>query len=163
MKICSKCNFTSDDDLLEICPDCSSELKWIDRAVYENNQRFLAGFYKQQEEDRRKKEILEKYEQDFRDRKISLDEIIRYRRMYATDAERKSMNQEDTAREQREKERRALEEAAKKEYVPKCPTCGSPDIKKISTSAKVVKAGLFGWLSKTARSQFECKNCGYKW
>lgn len=47
--------------------------------------------------------------------------------------------------------------------IPKCPTCGSINIRKISTTHKVVGAIGFGLLSKTAKSQFECKNCGYKW
>ena len=47
--------------------------------------------------------------------------------------------------------------------VPKCPTCGSTNIKKISTSSKVFGAAMFGLFSKTARSQFECQNCHYKW
>lgn len=47
--------------------------------------------------------------------------------------------------------------------VPHCSTCGSTNIKKISATSKVVGAGLFGLFSKTARSQFECKDCGYKW
>lgn len=47
--------------------------------------------------------------------------------------------------------------------VPHCPTCGSTNIKKISATSKAVGAGLFGLFSKTARSQFECKDCGYKW
>ena len=46
---------------------------------------------------------------------------------------------------------------------PKCPTCGSPNIQKISATKKAMGAFGFGLLSKTARSQFECKNCGYKW
>ncbi len=46
---------------------------------------------------------------------------------------------------------------------PKCPTCGSTDIKKISTTSKVAGAITFGLLSKTAKSQFKCNNCGYKW
>lgn len=46
---------------------------------------------------------------------------------------------------------------------PKCPTCNSTNIKKISGTAKVVGAVAFGLFSKTARSQFECENCGYKW
>lgn len=46
---------------------------------------------------------------------------------------------------------------------PKCPTCQSTNIKKISTTSKVMGAIGFGLLSKTAKSQFECKNCGYKW
>ena len=47
--------------------------------------------------------------------------------------------------------------------VPKCPTCGSTRIQKISVSKKALGVFGFGLLSKTARSQFECKKCGYKW
>ena len=46
---------------------------------------------------------------------------------------------------------------------PKCPTCGSTNIKKISASRKMLGTIGFGLLSKTARSQWECKNCGNKW
>ena len=44
-----------------------------------------------------------------------------------------------------------------------CPTCNSTNIKRISAASKAVGVGLFGIFSKTARSQFECKDCGYKW
>lgn len=47
--------------------------------------------------------------------------------------------------------------------VPKCPTCQSANISKISTTSKVAGAAMFGLFSKTARSQFKCSNCGYKW
>ena len=46
---------------------------------------------------------------------------------------------------------------------PKCPTCQSTNIKKISTMSKVAGAVSFGLFSKTARSQFKCLSCGYKW
>lgn len=46
---------------------------------------------------------------------------------------------------------------------PKCPTCSSTNIHKIHASRKLMGAISFGLLSKTAKSQFECKNCGYKW
>lgn len=46
---------------------------------------------------------------------------------------------------------------------PKCITCGSTNVKKISTSAKVTGAVAFGLFSKTAKSQFKCENCGCKW
>lgn len=47
--------------------------------------------------------------------------------------------------------------------IPKCPTCGSTNITKISTTSKVAGAVAFGLFSKTAKSQFKCNNCGYKW
>ncbi len=45
----------------------------------------------------------------------------------------------------------------------KCPTCNSIKVKRISGTAKVAGAVAFGLFSKTARSQFKCENCGYKW
>lgn len=48
-------------------------------------------------------------------------------------------------------------------FVPKCPTCGSTNIQQISTASKYIGAALFGIFSKTARSQFKCNSCGYKW
>lgn len=47
--------------------------------------------------------------------------------------------------------------------IPKCPTCGSTDLEKISDLKKATHWLAFGLLSKTARSQFRCKKCGYKW
>lgn len=49
------------------------------------------------------------------------------------------------------------------ENIPKCPTCGSSNIKKISTASKIAGATMFGLFSRTAKSQFKCENCGYKW
>ena len=49
------------------------------------------------------------------------------------------------------------------QYVPKCPTCGSPDVEKISLTSKVVGGALFGLFSSNVRKTMRCKNCGYKW
>ena len=46
---------------------------------------------------------------------------------------------------------------------PKCPTCGSTNIQKISATRKAMGAIGFGLFSKTARSQYECLDCKYKW
>lgn len=47
--------------------------------------------------------------------------------------------------------------------IPKCPTCGSTNIRKIPTTKKAMGAIGLGLFSKTARSQFECLDCRYKW
>ena len=47
-------------------------------------------------------------------------------------------------------------------FQPKCPVCGSVNIQKISELRRGTHALAWGILSNTARSQFECKNCGYK-
>ncbi len=74
--------------------------------------------------------------------------------------ERRRVRQEVLADEQRrEEERRRQAEA----NIPRCPTCGSTDLEKISDLKKATHWLAFGLLSKTARSQFRCKKCGYKW
>lgn len=47
--------------------------------------------------------------------------------------------------------------------IPHCPTCDSTNIEKISLTKKAAGAFGFGLFSKTAKSQFHCKDCGYKW
>ena len=44
-----------------------------------------------------------------------------------------------------------------------CPTCGSKNVQKITTSSKIMGAALFGILSITAKSQYKCNDCNYKW
>lgn len=46
---------------------------------------------------------------------------------------------------------------------PKCPTCGSTNIEKISLGKKAVGGALFGIFSSDVRKSMHCKNCGYKW
>ena len=47
--------------------------------------------------------------------------------------------------------------------LPKCPTCDSTNISKISATSKAIGVATFGIFSKTAFFQFKCNNCGYKW
>lgn len=56
-----------------------------------------------------------------------------------------------------------MQERERAKYLPKCPTCSSTNIKQISFTKRAVHSVAFGIFSKTARSQFQCGNCGYKW
>lgn len=47
-------------------------------------------------------------------------------------------------------------------HQPKCPVCSSPNIRKISITKRAIHGTAFGLFSKTARSQWECLNCGNK-
>lgn len=46
---------------------------------------------------------------------------------------------------------------------PKCPTCGSPNVKKISATKRFVSTGILGLASSTIGKSMECNNCGAKW
>lgn len=47
--------------------------------------------------------------------------------------------------------------------VPKCPTCGSTNVEKISTTQKALGFALVGLFSSNLGKTMHCKNCGYKW
>lgn len=55
------------------------------------------------------------------------------------------------------------EEQERAKYTPKCPTCGSPDIERISGVSKVASAAMWGLFSNKIRKTFHCNNCGYEW
>lgn len=46
---------------------------------------------------------------------------------------------------------------------PKCPTCGSTDLRKVSVGAKAVSVGLFGIFSQKIKKTWHCNSCGYEW
>lgn len=52
-------------------------------------------------------------------------------------------------------------EAAK--AIPKCPTCGSTNIQRISASSKAGSVFLFGLMSQKVKHQWHCNNCKYEW
>ena len=47
--------------------------------------------------------------------------------------------------------------------IPKCPTCGSLNVEKISTGKKIFGGAMFGLFSSDVRNTMHCKNCGAKW
>lgn len=47
--------------------------------------------------------------------------------------------------------------------MPKCPTCGSLNVRHISGGERVASVGFFGIFSKKINKSFECKQCGYTW
>lgn len=50
-----------------------------------------------------------------------------------------------------------------KDNVPKCPTCSSTNIKKVSGTSKVISVAVFGFLSQKVKKTFHCNSCGYEW
>lgn len=47
--------------------------------------------------------------------------------------------------------------------VPKCPTCQSTNLRKISTTSKVANTTLFGLFGTKRNKTFHCNSCGYEW
>ena len=47
--------------------------------------------------------------------------------------------------------------------IPKCPTCGSINIKRITTLDRAISIGFLGLLSGDIGKNYECLNCKAKW
>lgn len=85
--------------------------------------------------------------------------IINKRQEDAVAAEKRRVQREKELHEKTQA-RKAYEAAHPK---PKCPTCGSTNVEKISTLNRAVSIGIVGLASDKIGKQFQCKNCGYKW
>lgn len=62
-----------------------------------------------------------------------------------------------------ELQRNQIAEQKKGTSVPKCPTCGSTNVEKISTAQKAFGFALVGLFSSNLGKTMHCKDCGYKW
>lgn len=50
-----------------------------------------------------------------------------------------------------------------KKNIPKCPTCGSSNLKKLDFIDRGISVGIFGLTSNKINKTFQCKNCKYTW
>lgn len=46
---------------------------------------------------------------------------------------------------------------------PKCPTCGSTNLRKVSATSKVTSVALWGLFSQKVKKTWHCNECGYEW
>ena len=80
--------------------------------------------------------------------------------MKLSDYERLGM-EANRANFQKEVERQ--EKLQKQQNIPKCPTCGSTNIKRITTANRAVSVLTLGILSGKIGKNYECLNCKAKW
>ncbi len=100
-----------------------------------------------------------------KDREILIEEEVKYNPLFNPNTTEHNAAEAFEKRERIAKQRfqEGLRLANLKASLPECPTCHSTDVKRISDARKVAGALMFGIFSKTAKSQFQCNNCGYKW
>lgn len=132
------------------CPWCGKYHRWDGACPFCHRQGYDFDFWKNATEEQRKTKMEETKDVIYPEKCFSEKEI----------REAEKFDQEYHAKLDAE----LAEAEARKQYVPKCPTCGCPDIEKISAGAKAVDVALFGlWGSNKRKLQFRCKNCGYEW
>ena len=69
------------------------------------------------------------------------------------------------AREQTDRERIERNKAGLNplDNLPKCPTCGSTNLSRLSGVGMITMFGGFGVTDGNAGKTFQCNNCGYRW
>ena len=65
----------------------------------------------------------------------------------------------DSSKHQADKYTKNIQES----NVPRCPTCQSTDIKKISDLSKAVSVAMWGIFSRKVHKQWHCNNCDSEW
>jgi len=138
---CPKCGTSASFKKEEItkCIYCGNEVK-IQTSKYTNE------YYIEKS--------IEKYDTQFRELDI-LEEEIKANPQF-------DVNAYNTAKEYKRQHKTSFAFTPENTTTPKCPVCQSPNIKKLSATNRGLHLIAFGVASKTARSQFVCRNCGYK-
>lgn len=147
MKICPKCRGLYFDNDIE-CQNCKIEL--IDKEIFNSA---LDEYYQMNQEQRINNRCNPRYET-----------ICKYQ--FPDDYEYDEEKSRQEILEMKERVRRKREERMtieKEQNVPKCPTCGSTNVNKISTTKKAMGFLTVGVFSSNLGKTMECKNCGYKW
>lgn len=52
---------------------------------------------------------------------------------------------------------------SKQSNTPKCPTCGSTNLSKVSTMSKAGSVFMWGLFSQKVKKTWHCNNCKYEW
>lgn len=94
-----------------------------------------------------------------------IDEALREKYVYGNEHfSKKAYNDMLEYTERKEEEARAFFSSNSSDpHTPKCPTCGSTDLRKVSVGAKAVSVGLFGIFSQKVKKTWHCNSCGYEW
>ena len=95
--------------------------------------------------------------------KIILEEYVKTNPLFDEDLYNKRIALEKKQEEISSYRLRMEKKQAQRANVPKCPTCGSTNVEKISTAQKAFGFALVGLFSSNLGKTMHCKNCGYKW
>ena len=147
MKICPKCRglyFDQDQQ----CDNCKIEL--LDKDDFNTT---LGEYYQMNHSQRVANRYNPQYEIVC---KHQFPEIYEYN-------EQKSQQEYEVLQRRAQQKRIEKERIEKQQNIPKCPTCGSTNIEKISTAKKAIGFVAVGVFSSNFGKTMHCKNCGYKW
>lgn len=105
---------------------------------------------------RTKYTLIDLLEQDDIDDEKIVDEYARCSPLFDEDLYRSRINKEKLLQ-------KATLDKQRETNKPKCPTCGSTNIKHISTLNRAVSIGMLGIFSGKIGKNYECLHCKAKW
>ena len=147
MKICPKCRglyFDQDQQ----CDNCKIEL--LDKDDFNTT---LGEYYQMNHSQRVANRYNPQYEIVC---KYQFPEIYEYN-------EQKSQQEYKALQRKAQQKMIEKEQIEKQQNTPKCPTCGSTNIEKISAGKKAIGFVAVGVFSSNFGKTMYCKQCGYKW
>ena len=133
---CSYCEKCKDFRWCNPCPVCKQELQ---QFPIDGRDLLTISLFCHDDKDF-VNSMIKLHEENIVDYKIRLKEI-------------------ENLREQEKLQRQQQEQA----NLPKCPTCGSTNIRKIGSVERGTSIVAFGIFSKKINKTFKCGNCGYTW
>lgn len=181
--LCQECGYLSVDYFDEkskyICPYCHNKhLNEIKELTSENYDNFIyrQGFVNTTYVGNRKNAIRRKFMIDSDkyykgpyyklkkeyEKNTPKDQRIKQTRIITDPVTKEIVEDEEKSRLEAEKKYSESLEKQMSSNTKHCPVCDSTYIETISTTKKIVHGMAFGLFSKTAKSQFICKSCGYK-
>lgn len=142
---CKNCGFVSTecDVKKEICPICKNKL-------YKTPQG--AGYF------------VSRIERSM----PTWEDVVRhkYLKNITLDAETSERRSNIEQKKQQDELRKLKGNSSKieeKNFIPKCPTCGSADVKPIGSGERTLSVITFGLLSNKINKSYKCLNCKYTW
>nr|DAH59247.1 MAG TPA: RNA polymerase I [Caudoviricetes sp.] len=147
---CPVCGYIDGEHTKTVCPFCNHELKDSDHPLKE-----MQG--KQRWE-------IEPIIEDIVRRLVRYDPDFRqsvYMNRLKEEAERSRIAKEAAHQAQVAMWKRINAERAAN--APRCPTCGSTDLKKIDALDRAISVSFLGLASGKIGKSFKCNHCGYMW
>ena len=143
--VCQHCQtyFFTNLEETNLCPHCNSKLE-VSNITYEN--------YKSMPKVKKCKNCKRKYPKIFIKCPKCNQQLIKL------STENKQLDKQANAIR-----KEIQEHQEKQQNTPKCPTCGSTNVEKISIGKKSIGFIAVGVFSSNFGKTMHCKNCGYKW
>lgn len=148
---CEKCGYIDMSTKLSVCPFCGETLKnsdWSRRDMYAREEWELNW-------------IKDDIDNRFVKNNPLIDQAAYQSRIQQENEQQKAAIK--WAEIERQSEQAAARRAAEQANAPRCPTCGSTDLKKIDALDRAISVSFLGLASGKIGKSFKCNHCGYMW